>query len=138
LNVTGSSTNLATSCTFISQRILKIVVSSVTNRYFSLRLMNIPTPASVPSGKYNQYSFKIFASAVAQASVSYYSFTDYSQYLTLQTNPNLISLSWNYYSLAVTNSLFTLTALTNQVITVQIGYYSNVIELRQSLYPANF
>lgn len=127
LNVTGASTNLASSCTFVSQRILKIAVASITNRYFSLKLMNIPTPAAVPSGKYNQYSFKLFTALAAQSSVTYYSFTDYSNYLTLQTNPNLISLSWNYYSLTATYSLFTLTALTNQVITVQIGYYSNVI-----------
>lgn len=28
--------------------------------------------------------------------------------------------------------------MTNQVITIQQGYYSNIIELRQSIYPKNF
>ena len=56
----------------------------------------------------------------------------------MTTNPNLISLSWDYHSLAVTDSLFTLTSLGSQVITVKQGYYSNVIELRQSIYPENF
>lgn len=138
LNVTNTLTNLATACVFISQRMLKITVSIVTNRYFSLKLMNIQTPAAVPNGKYNQYKFKLFAADSSQLAMTYYSFTDYSQHLTLTTNPSLISLSWNYYSLSVSDSLFTLTPITNQVITVQMGYYSNVIELRQSIFPANF
>jgi hypothetical protein len=50
----------------------------------------------------------------------------------------LISLSWNYYSLSVSDTLFSLASLTNQVITIQQGYYSNIIELRQSIYPNNF
>lgn len=137
-NVSGVSTNLATSCTFISQRILQIALNTATNQYFSLTLMNINTPAAIPSGKFNQYRFKLFLAGAGQTSVSYYSFTDYSQHLTLTTNPALISLSWNYYSLSVTDSLFTLTSLTNQVITVQQGYYSKVVELRQSQYPSNY
>lgn len=56
----------------------------------------------------------------------------------MTTNPSLIFLSWNYYSASVSDSLFTLTSLTNQIITLQIGYYSNIIELRQSIYPSNF
>lgn len=122
---------------FLSQRILKITVSTVTNRYFTLKLRNVKTPAAVPSGKFNQYRFRLMASA-AETSVDYYSYTDYSQHLSLMTNPSLIALSWNYYSLATSDSLFTLTPLTNQVITVQVGYYANVVELRQSIYPANF
>lgn len=124
-NVTGS-TNYATTCTFISQRILQIAVSSVTNRYYTLTLKNINTPPAIPNGKANQYYFKLFLAPSAQTTVSYYSFTDYSRYLTLTTNPALVSLSWNYYSLSVSNSFFTLSPL-SQVITVQQGYFSNVI-----------
>jgi hypothetical protein len=139
VNVTGSSTNLATACTFISQRILQITLSVNTNRLYTITLMNILTPAAVPNGKFNQYRFSVFVTTTgSQTAITYYAYTDYSQYLTLTTNPLLISLSWNYYSLSVTNSFFTLTPLTNQVITVQIGYYSNVVELRQSIYPSNF
>lgn len=136
-NKTGVLTNLATSCIFISQRILQITLTAVTYQYFTLTLMNINTPASVPSGKFNQYRFKLFLAGASQNTVSHFSFTDYSPHLTLSTNPSLVALSWNYYSLSVASSLFTLTPL-NQVITVQQGYYSNVIELRQSIYPSNF
>ena len=125
-NKTNVLTNVATSCTFISQRILKIVLSGVTNQLYTLTLANINTPASVPSGKFNQYRFKLFVAGSSETTVTHYTFTDYSQHLTLATNPNLVSLTWNYYSLSVANSLFTLTPL-NQVITVQQGYYSNVI-----------
>ena len=136
-NKTGDATNLATSCSFISQRILQISLSAVNHQFFTLTLMNINTPPSVPSGKFNQYRFKLFLAGASQSTVSYFSFTDYSQHLTLTTNPSLVALSWNYYSLSVASSLFTLTAITD-VITVQTGYYSKVIELRQSLYPSNF
>ena len=137
--VTGASTNLATACVFISQRILKITVSAVaTQRYFTLKLTNIMTPASVPNGKFNQYRFKVFISDGTQTTVTYYSFTDYSPDLSLTTNPNLISLSWNYYALSVSDSLFSFAGISNQVITIQQGYYSNTIELRQSIYPSNF
>lgn len=134
-NQTGQTTNYATACTFISQRILKIDLSSVTQQYFTLTLMNINTPAAVPAGKFNEYRFKLFKAGSLETTVSHYSFTDYSHHLTLTTNPALISLSWNYHSLTVTDSLFTLTSLGSQVITVQQGYYSNVVELRQSIYP---
>jgi hypothetical protein len=138
-NKTGdASTNYASACTFISQRILKIDVSAVTFQYFTLLLMNINTPAAVPSGKFNQYRFRLFLAGASEQTVSYYSFTDYSQHLTLATNPALIALSWNQYSLTVSASLFTLTSLGAQVITVQQGYFSTVVELRQSIYPANF
>ena len=52
-NQTGQTTNYATACTFISQRILRIDLSSVTQQYFTLTLMNINTPAAVPNGKFN-------------------------------------------------------------------------------------
>ena len=100
--------------------------------------MNIMTPASIPTGKFNQYRFKIFVSDGSQAAITYYSFTDYSQHLSLTANPNLISLSWNYYTLSVSDSLLSLSQITNQVITIQQGYYANIIELRQSIYPKNF
>lgn len=96
------------------------------------------TPASVPTGKFNQYRFKLFMADTTQTTITYYSFTDYSQYLTLTTNPSLIALSWNYYSLAVSDSMLSFTPQNSQVITIQNGYYSNIIELRQSIYPSNF
>jgi hypothetical protein len=127
-NVTGQTTNLASSCTFISQRILRITVNAAAGqRYFSLRLMNIMTPASVPVGKFNQYRFSLFVSDASLVAITYFSFTDYSQHFSLTTNPNLISLSWNYYTLAVSDSMFGYTPQNNQVITIQQGYYSNAI-----------
>lgn len=135
---TGMATNLATACTFISQRILKISVSAITTQLFTLTLKNINTPAAVPEGKFNQYRFKLFLAGASEATVSMFSFTDYSQHLTLSTNPSLISLSWKYYSLAVADSKVALSALDGQVITVQQGYFGRVVELRQSIYPSNF
>ena len=137
--VTGSNSNLATACTFLSQRILKIDVSSSTNQLYTLTLANIKTPPSIPNGKFNQYRFKMFVSDGSQNAVSYYSFTDFSPHLTLTANPSLVSLSWTSYTLAVSDSFLTLTPATaNEVITVQRGYYSKVVELRQSIYPSNF
>jgi hypothetical protein len=141
LNVTGTTVNRATACVFISQRILQITVSSITNNLFSLKLMNLMSPAAVPTGKFNQYRFKLFVAdsiSNTKTQVTYYSFTDYTQYFSLTTNPSLISLSWNYWGISVSDSLVTLSSLANQVITVYIGYYSNVIELRQSIFPSNF
>ena len=48
-----NSTNYAASCSFISQRILQIQVNAVTHQLFTLKLMNINTPAAVPEGKFN-------------------------------------------------------------------------------------
>ena len=59
-NQTGQTTNYATACTFISQRVLRIDVGSVTQQLFTLTLMNINTPAAVPVGKFNEYRFKLF------------------------------------------------------------------------------
>jgi len=59
-NQTGMTTNYATACTFISQRILRIDVGSVTQQLYTLTLMNINTPAAVPNGKFNEYRFKLF------------------------------------------------------------------------------
>jgi len=44
----GATTNLASACNFISQRMLRLTVNSVTTRTFTLKLKNIPTPAAVP------------------------------------------------------------------------------------------
>ena len=85
------------------------------------------TPASVPVGKFNQYRFKLFVSDSSLVAITYYSFTDYSQHFTLTTNPDLIALSWNYYTLAVSDSMRSYTPQNNQVITIQQGYYSNTI-----------
>lgn len=136
--VTSTATNLATACVFISQRILQITMGAVTNSLFTITIANIMSPSVLPSGKYNQYLFKLFVSDASLNYITYYSFTDYSATLSLTTNPNLIDLSWVYRNITSTDSLISLPLISNQVITVQIGYYSNVIELRQSSYPANF
>lgn len=126
--LTAGGSNLATACKFISQRILKISVTATsTQRYFTLTLNNLQTPAAVPSGKFNQYRFKLFVSDAAESIIAYYSFTDNSQHLSLTTNPNLIALSWNYYSLSISDGLMSHTPIINQVITIQKGYYSKVI-----------
>ena len=62
-NQTGQTTNYAAACTFISQRVLRIDLGSVTQQLFTLTLMNINTPAAVPVGKFNQYRFKLFKTA---------------------------------------------------------------------------
>lgn len=137
--VTSTSTNLASACTFISQRILKIDVGAITNQLFTITLNNVKTPPAVPEGKFNQYRFKMFVADASQNTVTYYTFTDFSPHFTLTANPALVSLSWNSYGLSVSDSFFTLTpAAANEVIIVQKGYYSKVVELRQSIYPNNF
>lgn len=78
------------------------------------------------------------SSASTEPDVTRYSFTDYTNYLTLYPDSSLIDLSWKYYGITVSDSLVTLTDLSSQTYIVYIGYYSNAMELRQSLYPSNF
>lgn len=115
------------------------ISTSTANNAHTLTLTNIYSPSKVPSGRYNQYRFKLFTSStLAEPDITRFSFTDYSQYLTLKPDSTLIDLSWKYYGQTVSDSLFTLTDISDQTYIIYIGYYSNVIELRQSLYPSNF
>ena len=103
----------------------------------TLTLTGVYSPSKLPSGRNNQYRFKLFTSA-AETTLSYYSFTDHSQHLTLRPDDNLIDLSWMYLSISVSDSLVTLTDISEETFIIYMGYYSNVIELRQSRYPSNF
>ena len=64
---TGTTTNQASACNFISQRMLKITVRAITKNLFTLVLMNLQTPPSVPAGKFNQYKFNLFVSTTAES-----------------------------------------------------------------------
>ena len=135
-----ATTNRLSACDFISKRVLKMTISTSSSyRYHTLTLTGLYSPSKVPTERYNQYRFALFTSSTAAATdVNRYSFTDLSKQLTLIPNSNLIDLSWKYYSIAVSDSLVTLTDISTSTFIVYIGYYSNVIELRQSLYPSNF
>jgi len=96
-----------------------------------LTLSGIYSPSKVPDGRYNQYRFKLFmSSTAAEGDINRFSFTDYTNYLTLSPDPNLIDLSWKYYGISVSDSLVSLTDQSSQTYIIYIGYYSNVIELR--------
>lgn len=136
----AAGTNKLSACQFISKRILKMTLSAATSyNLHTLILNNIYSPSKVPDGRYNQYRFKLFMSTDAtQSDIIRFSFTDYSKFLTLVPDSTLIDLSWKYYDIGVSDSLVTLTDITSQTFIIYIGYFSNVIELRQSIYPSNF
>ncbi len=125
--MTGQITNLATSCVYISKRILKIAVSASPSTLFTLTLMKVMSPSKLPEGKYNQYRFKIFCSDASENYITYYSFTDYSKELTLYPDTQLIDLSWYNQQMVSANPLITLSEMSVNVITIKIGYYSDVI-----------
>lgn len=57
---TGTGVNLATACTYISKRILKITLSSDAGLYYTFRLKKLKSPSFLPVGKDNQYRFNMF------------------------------------------------------------------------------
>lgn len=76
---TGSSTNLATACAYISKRVLKITVNPSTATLFTITLTGINSPSYLPNGKDNQYRFKLFCvTNAAEDGISYFSFADFS------------------------------------------------------------
>jgi hypothetical protein len=88
----------------------------------------------VPSGRYNQFRYKLYttSNSATEPDINRFSFTDLSQHLSLQPDSSLIDLSWKYYSLSITpgDSLISLTDISQQTFIIYIGYFSNVIELR--------
>lgn len=126
-------------CTFISKRILKMTIGSTTSSSeHTLILRNIYSPSKLPEGRFNQYRFKLFVADGSEHEITHYTFTDYSLHLTLEPDASLTDLSWLYHDIMVSDSLITLTDISDQTFIVYMGYYSNVIELRQSIYPLNF
>lgn len=76
---TGQITNLATSCAYISKRILKIFVSNSAATLFTIKLKGVNSPSYLPNGKDNQYRFKLFTTTnVAEDGINYFSFEDSS------------------------------------------------------------
>lgn len=135
----NAGSNVLNACSFISKRVLKMTVNTGTSHNLhTISLKNIYSPSKLPEGKYNQYRFKLFMVDGTESNVNYFSFTDHSHHLTLEPDSNLIDLSWKYYSIMATDSLITLTDQSDQTFIIYMGYYSNVIELRQSIYPLNF
>jgi hypothetical protein len=103
---TGSGTNLANLCKFISKRILKITVIPHTpsSSLYKLIIKNLKSPSFLPTGKDNQYRFQVFCSSTsAETDISHYSFIDLSNELTLTTDETLLDLSWKSYDITQLN-----------------------------------
>jgi hypothetical protein len=136
---TGSGTNLASSCKYISKRLLKITVGTNGDQLYTIKLKNLKSPSYLPSGRNNQYRFNLFCvSAVDESGVGHFSFSDLSSPLTLANDNSLVDLSWNYYSFLQQTELIQLSLITSQALTIYTGYYSSIVELRQQTYPKNF
>lgn len=109
LGVTGSSTNLATACVYISKRVLKITVGAHNGQLYTVTIKNLKSPSSLPSGKNNQYRFNLFCvTAVDESGIDYYTFADFSSPLTLINDANLEDLSWKSYSFTQQSELISL------------------------------
>jgi hypothetical protein len=53
-------------------------------------------------------------------------------------NTNLIDLSWLSYSVTLNGSALVLSQSASSTVNVFIGYFTRIVEVRQSLYPSNF
>ena len=139
LEQTGSGTNLASACVYISKRVLKIIVSVSAGQLYTLKIKNLKSPSNLPSGRNNQYRFNLFCvTAADESGIGFYTFSDLSSPLTLVNDNSLVDLSWNYYSFAQVSELIQLNLINNQALTIYTGYYSSIVELRQQTYPQNF
>jgi hypothetical protein len=58
--------------------------------------------------------------------------------LSLIQNTNLIDLSWLSYSVTLNGSALVLSQSASSTVNVFIGYFTRIVEVRQSLYPSNF
>ena len=102
-------------------------------------MKNLKSPSFLPSGKFNQYHFNFFlTSSAAETDITHYTFADYSSDLTLITDSSLVDLSWKYYQISQSSEIINLLDINTQALTIYTGYYSSVVELRQSSYPSNF
>jgi hypothetical protein len=91
---------LATTCTYISKRILKITLSSDAGLHYTFRIKKLKSPSYLPIGKDNQYLFNMFlTTSNTETDIIYYTFSDYSSVLTLRTDSSLVDLSWKYYQI---------------------------------------
>lgn len=124
---------------YISKRVLKITVDAHNGQLYTLKIKNLKSPSYIPSGKNNQYRFNLFCVIDADESgISHYTFADFSNALTLLNDANLVDLSWKSYSFIQHSELINLNSLNNQILTIFIGYYSSIVELRQQTFPSNF
>lgn len=139
LKASGSSTNLATACTFISQRLLKVTSNADAGTSYTLDLKDIKSSPYVPTDMYNEIRFYLFLTTdTTEQQISDYSYQDKSAALSLRKNTGLIDLSWNSYTVAQSGSAMALTLATTGTVTVFNGYYSMMTEVRQETYPSNF
>lgn len=60
LKASGSSTNLATACTFISQRLLKVTSNADAGTSYTLELKDIKSSPYVPTDMYNVIRFYLY------------------------------------------------------------------------------
>lgn len=128
VGVTGSATNLATSCVYISKRVLKMTIGSHNGQLYTVKIKNLKSPSYLPDGKNNQYRFNMFCVLASDESgISHYTFTDFSSPLTLINDANLVDLSWKSYSFTQVNELINLNSLDGQALTIYTGYYSSII-----------
>jgi|JI6StandDraft_1071083.scaffolds.fasta_scaffold03695_18 hypothetical protein len=139
LKVSGGSTNLATACVYISQRVLKITASTDAGTSYTLTLNSIKSSPFMPSGLQNSIRFFIFlTTASTELSISDYSYQDKSAALSLIQNTALIDLSWISYTVVQSGAALGLTQTATATVNVYIGYFTCITEIRQSQYPSNF
>lgn len=139
LTASGSSTNLATACVFISQRILKITSSTDAGTSYTITLNGIKASPFMPSGLQNSIRFYIYLTAAAnEAAISDYSYQDKTSALSLIQNNALIDLSWISYTVNQNGAALGLTQTASPTVNVFIGYFTCITEIRQALYPSNY
>ncbi len=95
---------MATGCTYISKRVLKITVGAHNGQLYTIKIKNLKSPSYLPDGKHNQYRFNLFlVTAADESGIGYYSFSDLSSSFTLINDANLQDLSWKYYDFTQQN-----------------------------------
>jgi hypothetical protein len=84
LTVNGTSTNIATACSYISQRVLKIGAGSTAATNFILTLTGVMSTPFLPTDLYNQIRFEIFLSTSSlESDMISYTYQDRSSSLSL-------------------------------------------------------
>lgn len=134
----NAGTNIATQCTFISKRVLKLVVSSAPGSSLTIRIGNLFTPLEVSEGKQNHLRWKLWTTTDGtETTINRYSFIDHSQYFMPALDKSLLGLQWLQHEVIPFVSPTDLQIVSGPLI-IYKGYYSRFFELRQDDYPDVF
>jgi hypothetical protein len=126
LNADGSATNLATACTYISQRVLAVTSGVHAGQKYTVTVKNVKSSPFLPQEVNNNIRFYVYLASNDELSVTDYSYEDKSSSLSLISNTNLIDLSWLSYIPTQTNSTIGMNLISSGTVYIYTGYFSRI------------